>query len=151
MQHSVGAGQRAQEQAAAAQEAASAAVAAADNLRVRISDLEAEIGSLTQQLACARGELPALQQLPTCAAVEQLERDVVSALGRIQPYRARRADEERTRRERHDECIVCMEAAKDVVFVPCGHLVACMGCAASLENCPTCRAPITQRIRTFVN
>ena len=35
--------------------------------------------------------------------------------------------EKRPREE--DTCAICMQGERDAVFVPCGHLVACMGCA----------------------
>lgn len=45
------------------------------------------------------------------------------------------------------ECIVCMDANKDVVFAPCGHYCSCSKCANNIYNsynqkCPMCRASI---------
>jgi hypothetical protein len=41
------------------------------------------------------------------------------------------------------ECCVCMESAKSHVFIPCGHVCVCQGCAeqvmASSKECPMCR------------
>ena len=39
------------------------------------------------------------------------------------------------------ECIICWEAAPNVLLQPCGHICACSGCAAWLEHsdCPMCR------------
>nr|KAF6470790.1 baculoviral IAP repeat containing 7 [Molossus molossus] len=54
-----------------------------------------------------------------------------------------RLQEERT-------CRVCLDRAVCVVFVPCGHL-ACVQCAASLQLCPICRAPIQSCVRTFLS
>ncbi|NWZ26538.1 BIR7B protein, partial [Asarcornis scutulata] len=56
----------------------------------------------------------------------------------------RRLQEERT-------CKVCMERNVSVVFVPCGHLVACRECALNLRLCPICRAVIRQSVRTFMS
>lgn len=39
-------------------------------------------------------------------------------------------------------CKVCLEAARTVVFQPCGHLVCCAECAAAVELCPLCRTLI---------
>ena len=61
----------------------------------------------------------------------------------------RREDDERRRRTR--ECVVCMEANIQVVFVPCGHIVCCAGCAEQVQSCPSCRANIVQRVRTFLD
>ncbi|XP_039286981.1 E3 ubiquitin-protein ligase LRSAM1 isoform X2 [Nilaparvata lugens] len=47
-------------------------------------------------------------------------------------------------------CIVCMEGAYEVVFIPCGHLCVCVNCASYLKDCPLCRATIAQKIRAIV-
>ena len=52
---------------------------------------------------------------------------------------------------RKPRCIVCMEARPEVVFVPCGHLVCCVGCAEQVVSCPSCRAEIAQRVRTYLD
>ncbi|KAI6073953.1 Baculoviral IAP repeat-containing protein 7 isoform X1 [Aix galericulata] len=49
----------------------------------------------------------------------------------------RRLQDERT-------CKVCMERVVSVVFVPCGHLVACGECALNLRVCPICREVIRE-------
>ncbi|XP_038022226.1 baculoviral IAP repeat-containing protein 7 isoform X1 [Anas platyrhynchos] len=56
----------------------------------------------------------------------------------------RRLQEERT-------CKVCMDRDVSVVFVPCGHLVACGECALNLRLCPICRAVIRESVRTFMS
>ena len=38
-----------------------------------------------------------------------------------------------------EECKICYDKAIDSVFVPCGHVAACMSCAAGLEVCPICK------------
>ena len=45
------------------------------------------------------------------------------------------------------ECTVCMEAERGVMFLPCSHVVACVGCAAQLDECPVCRAAIEQKLQ----
>ncbi|NWS34927.1 BIR7B protein, partial [Polioptila caerulea] len=56
----------------------------------------------------------------------------------------RRLQEERT-------CKVCMDRNVSVVFVPCGHLVACGECALNLRLCPICRAVIQGSVRAFMS
>ncbi|XP_009669166.2 baculoviral IAP repeat-containing protein 7 isoform X3 [Struthio camelus] len=48
-------------------------------------------------------------------------------------------------------CKVCMDRDVSVVFVPCGHLVACAECAPNLSLCPICRAVIRGSVRTFMS
>ena len=59
----------------------------------------------------------------------------------------RRTNEERPRFS--SVLFHAQEQAKEMVFVPCGHNVACARCAERLERCPTCRASIQQAIRLF--
>lgn len=50
-----------------------------------------------------------------------------------------------------DECILCMDALRTMVLVPCGHLQLCAECAALCTVpgggsgcCLTCREPIEE-------
>ena len=38
-----------------------------------------------------------------------------------------------------EECKICYDKVIDSVFVPCGHVAACITCAAKLETCPICQ------------
>ncbi|KAH8090028.1 cullin associated factor [Aureococcus anophagefferens] len=42
-------------------------------------------------------------------------------------------------------CVVCFGAPRSVVLLPCTHACLCPACAANLEACPGCRAPIASR------
>jgi hypothetical protein len=51
-------------------------------------------------------------------------------------------------------CVVCFDAPKDHLIVPCGHQCVCAGCAEQLTNtrtptCPVCREPIQQTVKVF--
>ncbi|NXG66407.1 BIR7B protein, partial [Hemiprocne comata] len=60
--------------------------------------------------------------------------------------------EEQLRRLQEERmCKVCMDRDVSVVFVPCGHLVACGECALNLRLCPICRAVIRGSVRTFMS
>ncbi|XP_025948641.2 baculoviral IAP repeat-containing protein 7 isoform X3 [Dromaius novaehollandiae] len=60
--------------------------------------------------------------------------------------------EEQLRRLQEERmCKVCMDRDVSVVFVPCGHLVACAECAPNLRLCPICRAVIRGSVRTFMS
>jgi len=48
-----------------------------------------------------------------------------------------------------NECTICMDAVRNVVFLPCGHVCSCSKCAAKLAQCPICRAQIDQKVRIF--
>ena len=48
--------------------------------------------------------------------------------------------------EHNDECAICMDENKEMVFVPCGHFCTCKKCAKAIKNihgsCPMCRSVI---------
>jgi hypothetical protein len=51
-------------------------------------------------------------------------------------------------------CVVCLVERKDHIFIPCGHLCACEGCAAAVNGqespvCPMCRTACGSFIRVF--
>lgn len=43
-------------------------------------------------------------------------------------------------------CVICLEAPRDAVLLPCGHVMTCMSCTEKLESrvCPMCRKAIKQ-------
>ncbi|NXJ11397.1 BIR7B protein, partial [Odontophorus gujanensis] len=60
--------------------------------------------------------------------------------------------EEQLRRLQEERmCKLCMDKDVSVVFVPCGHLVACGECALNLRLCPICRAVIRGSVRTYMS
>ena len=51
-------------------------------------------------------------------------------------------------------CVICLMRRRRSVFIPCGHLVCCQGCAISVERevapkCPVCRQEIRDSVRIF--
>ncbi|XP_023930660.1 baculoviral IAP repeat-containing protein 7-B-like [Lingula anatina] len=48
-------------------------------------------------------------------------------------------------------CKICMVEEVGVVFLPCGHLVACVQCAPALRNCPICRVVIKGVVRSILS
>lgn len=48
-------------------------------------------------------------------------------------------------------CKVCLDEEVGVVFLPCGHLVTCVQCAATVNQCPMCRTIIKGFVRTYLS
>jgi baculoviral IAP repeat-containing protein 7/8 len=48
-----------------------------------------------------------------------------------------------------NECVVCLEKEKEVVFIPCRHLGTCKNCAINLRHCPVCRTIVLQTVVVF--
>ena len=52
------------------------------------------------------------------------------------------------------ECKICMDAPVQTVFIPCGHMVACLLCSNSFKKkgkklCPICRTSIKDVVQTY--
>ena len=51
-------------------------------------------------------------------------------------------------------CVLCLDAPKDHIIVPCGHQCVCEACADQLTKtrtptCPVCREPIRETMKVF--
>jgi hypothetical protein len=78
-------------------------------------------------------------------ALEQL--DVAALASRLQTPQGEKAS--RMRRLEAPECVVCLERARAVAFLPCGHFCVCSNCGQRLDECPICRnSTRKQRIYT---
>lgn len=49
-----------------------------------------------------------------------------------------------------DDCVVCLDQTKSMVFVPCGHLACCEKCANVQQTCPICRSIVSTKVKLFV-
>nr|CAD7408736.1 unnamed protein product [Timema cristinae] len=47
-------------------------------------------------------------------------------------------------------CKICFTEEMGVLFLPCGHIVACVKCASSLTTCAVCRQPFTATVRAYL-
>ncbi len=57
---------------------------------------------------------------------------------------------ENIKEEIKSHCSICMGQPRQILFVPCGHVVACIGCSEQVQICPICRGEITNRIRAYI-
>lgn len=48
-------------------------------------------------------------------------------------------------------CKICYNGELGVVFLPCGHMVACVKCAPGMTSCAVCREPVTMTVRAFLS
>ncbi|KAF5301488.1 hypothetical protein FQR65_LT08791 [Abscondita terminalis] len=48
-------------------------------------------------------------------------------------------------------CKICYNKEVGVVFLPCGHVVACVDCAPVLTTCAVCRKPLEATVRAFLS
>lgn len=47
-------------------------------------------------------------------------------------------------------CVVCLEAPREILLLPCRHVCCCKACADRLEHCPMCRAKKTAFAKVFL-
>ncbi|XP_044761235.1 death-associated inhibitor of apoptosis 1-like [Coccinella septempunctata] len=59
--------------------------------------------------------------------------------------------EERKSEESSTLCKICFKNELGVVFLPCGHMVACIDCASALKECAVCRKNIQATVRAFLS
>ena len=84
--------------------------------------------------------------LKEAAAFALNQLDLAAIASRLQTLQAKEAPRKRRREE---ECVACLERAREVAFVPCGHFCVCSKCGQRLEECPICRKSTRkQRIYT---
>ena len=121
------------EQAERARAAAEAEAAAA----------EAEAAAALERLRLEERRA-ALQERQAALALELQQMD--AQLGVMAP--ASQVEEEAL-------CVVCMDARKQHVMVPCMHVCVCEACAQRLldartPHCPVCRTPVDHSTRVFI-
>lgn len=95
-------------------------------------------------LGTQRGSSPAVKPLPPPPKVLQMDARPPQAAVRQNFYDSgsRITDEGEI-----TNCPICLSNRKNMAF-NCGHQT-CQECAASLSNCPICRAAITTKIRLY--
>lgn len=47
-------------------------------------------------------------------------------------------------------CIVCLSAERNMLLLPCKHLVLCSGCAAKVSTCPMCRTVVQDTVACWL-
>lgn len=47
------------------------------------------------------------------------------------------------------KCKICFENESNSVFLSCGHIIACVKCASSLDVCPVCKRRIEKIIKVY--
>lgn len=60
-------------------------------------------------------------------------------------------DEEESAAAEKTLCKICYKNELGVVFLPCGHIVACVDCASALKTCAVCRQPLEATVRAFLS
>ena len=62
------------------------------------------------------------------------------------PISAPQTEVESEEIDENEECCICMDSRRSIVFLPCGHVCVCNTCSKDLIQCPLCRVRIQQKI-----
>mmetsp|Transcript_126845 Transcript_126845/g.224775 ORF Transcript_126845/g.224775 Transcript_126845/m.224775 type:complete len:699 (+) Transcript_126845:85-2181(+) len=54
------------------------------------------------------------------------------------------------RKHKAYSCVVCCEAPREILLIPCRHVCCCKACADRLEKCPMCRAQKEDFAKVFL-
>ena len=82
----------------------------------------------------------------------QARSDLVTSEEVMRTPDAQRKHLENKVRELQDEkqCVICMDAERNICIVGCGHIVMCEHCADRIEECPMCNRRIEDRLLCYL-
>ena len=121
-----------------------------------LAALLAEATAALEQARAAvaeRARVAAEEAAAAAAELQHLEEEMATLDARRQQVQAKLGSTS-ARVTQEELCIVCLDAPKDHIIVPCGHQCVCGACAQRLKRtasptCPLCRVDILQTYRVF--
>uniref|UniRef100_K1PSJ7 Neuralized-like protein 1A n=1 Tax=Magallana gigas TaxID=29159 RepID=K1PSJ7_MAGGI len=82
-----------------------------------------------------------------------IRQEVAAAMSEKSDGTRETATSRQSRPVNDSHCLICLDKFSDSVLYQCGHMCVCYGCGRQLmsrnSNCPVCRAPIKDIIRTY--
>jgi hypothetical protein len=149
-----------------------ALVAEAKGMVEQAQAAEAERARVAAEAAAVKAGVEAVAEAAEAAERLQMEQELAALTLSVQSD-ARRVQSDRLRVQQmqarlgvppaaptpHPDaeetmCVVCFDAPKDHIIVPCGHMCVCEACAEQLTktrtpSCPVCRKPIRETVKVF--
>jgi len=125
------------------------------NGRAQVSEalrasLQDEVERLRAELDRCVGVPCSFDDIDDVAQIEQIEANMLDGLRALLLKKEQLREVSRSQQESRTQCIVCMDAAREVLFTPCGHVVCCEACAERVPNCPSCRAVVCKNVRAYL-
>jgi hypothetical protein len=129
-------------------------VAVARTLIEQARAAEAERAKVAAEEAAAAAAVEAAAEVVAAAERLQIEQEMAALTLRLQQLGVPPAAPAPHRDVEETQCVVCMDAAKDLAVRPCMHVCVCETCAQLLmlertPRCPVCREPIQHIERVF--
>ncbi len=56
---------------------------------------------------------------------------------------------EKKKQSEKEDCIVCMEKIREIVFIPCCHFLTCGDCSQKIGKCPLCSKRVEKNLKIF--
>ncbi|KAM8953456.1 E3 ubiquitin-protein ligase XIAP isoform 4-T4 [Pelodytes ibericus] len=86
-------------------------------------------------------------------SIEVLVSDLINDQSELDEKHPKEINIEEKLRQLEEEkiCKLCMDRNISIVFIPCGHLVACEQCADVVDKCPICCTIIHRRQKIFMS
>jgi hypothetical protein len=107
-------------------------------------------------VASAAAAVEAVAKAEAAVKRQQLEEEASALTLKLQQVQAELGSGSGTPQldEEETQCVVCFDAPKDHIIVPCGHQCVCGACAEQLTRtrtptCPVCREPIRETVKVF--
>jgi hypothetical protein len=111
---------------------------------------EAERARLVAEKAAAVAAVEAEAQAAEAAKRQQLEARRAALALELQQVQAELGSGSCTPQPDAEECLVCTDAPKDHIVLPCVHICVCEVCAQLLrDRCPVCCGPIERITQVF--
>ncbi|OPL20588.1 baculoviral 7-like iap repeat-containing protein, partial [Mytilus galloprovincialis] len=66
------------------------------------------------------------------------------------PVSVKSLEEENRNLKDQQTCKICLDEPVSIVFLPCGHMAACINCVPALRRCPICRAFIKGTVKAIM-
>lgn len=51
---------------------------------------------------------------------------------------------------KNSDCAICLDAVKNVLFLPCKHVACCKSCSELIQSCPICMTEITEKMSIYL-
>ena len=118
---------------------------------------KAERARVAAEAAAAIAAAKTAAAAAATAKRQQKEEEMAALTLRLQQMQAELGSGSGTPQPDEDEtlCVLCLDAPKDHIIIPCGHQCVCGACAEKLKRvrnpaCPICREPINATFKVFV-